>query len=275
MRIKQVLFFSSLVLMNTLLLASEGLPNIVYRKAIEQDASKIFFLIEQRLPEDEKKTYIIPEKFRLNDIKASIKDEHIFVAYNTKDDTILGYKKLFLIEDEITNNTVLEELGYCPSNYIDTACFINTDKYTARTLLESNHQVFNKKSTHIYLDKDFTHPDYRGKGINQQLAIVGFNCIKNKVIEHINKYQSEKLIFSYGLSGPNKSRTPGIARSFAVFVALIKEIINKKASTDIAIYHNSYITYMPLYDKKSTENKPLPQDQWIPSSGNFLSVSLK
>lgn len=288
MGIKQILFIFSVVLMNTLLLGSEGLLNIVYRKAIEQDALKILSLIDQHLPEDEKKIYILPEKFRLDDIEFSIKKGDLFVACNEKDDTILGYKRIFLIEDEKTHNAILEEMGYSPDNHIDTAYFTNADKFTTRTMTASNSQVFDKKSTHIYLDMDLTHPDYRGRGINHQLAIVGFCSIQNKVIEHINKNQSERLIFSYGLSGLNdynldindkkdiyKSRTPGIARSFAAFVATIKEIINKEDSTDITIDHNRYKTGLPLYDKKSTKKEPLPQEKWVPSSGNFFSVFLK
>jgi hypothetical protein len=71
------------------------------------------------------------------------------------------------------------------------------------------------------------------------------------------------------------SRTPGIAHSFAVFAALVKQIINKKDSTDNVVYLNRYTTGMPLYDENSTENNPLPTELWIPSSGNFLSVSIK
>lgn len=295
MKMKKISLYLSVALINTLLMGCElprcdssSKPGIIYRQAVTEDAHKILSLIESHTPDDEKKIYILPKKFRLDEVKSSIEKGHTFVACDQNCGTVLGYKKLFLIEDKQTLHNVLEEMGYSHDNHIDTSYFTDTDNYKTRTVIAPNSLSFDTKNPHIYIDMDFTDPEHRGKGINKGLTAVAFISMQQKLVNYINTNQSEKLIVSYGLSGFNdynldvnniidthKSRTPGIAQFFALFAKIIKNIINQNNSTDNTVYVNRYHTGMPLYDEHSTENKPLPQDQWIPSSGNFLSINLR
>jgi hypothetical protein len=273
--IKHTLFLTTITLINTTIFGCE-----MHRKAHLNDAVNIVNLIESHTEEDKNKIYILPKKFRLDGVKSAIEKNRLFVAHNTTNNTILGYKNIFLIDNDKDFHDVLEEMGCIghDTQHIDTARFTSVSDYKIREKIDRREIEYDKRNTHIYVDMDYTHPAHRGRGINKTLTDIGLLAIKEAIINHIKQHNSEKLILLYGLSNFNdydsndegKSRTPGIVYSFASF---IHDNMNN-VPNPLIIEHDRHVTFMPMYDEHATENQPLPKSEWIPSSGNTLSYSL-
>lgn len=263
------------VLYNLTTFASE----IQFRKATRNDAVNLIHLVESYTQEDKEKVYVVPKLFRLEKILSDIENAYTFVAHDTQNNRILGYKNVFLLDTQKKLETVFEEMG-CTGHHtqhIDTAQFTSTNLYKTRQIVSAYDTSFNKNNTHIYIDMDFTHPDLRGQGINKKLAEIGFDAMKEAIIQHIKKNNSEKLVLLYGLTyrndytDSNDGRTPGIVHSYAAF---IKNNIAQSDNT-LTIKHDRYVTGMPIYDENSTKNEPLPMDKWIKATGNALTYHLK
>jgi GNAT superfamily N-acetyltransferase len=154
---------------NILIIISFGLlalfnlthTEIEYRKANIDDVPGLLDLINNYAIKDNDKIVILPEKFRANYIKELIEEEKIFVAMQTSTSSfpekteIIGYKKLFLFTDkDELDSTLINEL-HC------------------KELLDVN-------GAFIYDGSDFTHPDYRGRGINSNLTLFALDSIKDQ-----------------------------------------------------------------------------------------------
>jgi GNAT superfamily N-acetyltransferase len=286
MKLVHALLNISVVVFNTCLFGCQQ-PEIEYRKAHSYDAHSIIDLINKHGVNDNDKIVILPELFRLKAIESAIEKGRIFVACNAQNNTIVGYKKLFLLSDTSECvDTLFQEIRCAgqESEPIDTAYFTSTDNYSTRQRMYASSDTYAMSDTYIYNGADFTHPDFRGKGINTHLTDTALTLTKEATLEHIRTHQAKHLIMLYGLTRANdydndnngKSRTPSIVRSFASFIhTSIQHTENSTPTLDTSIRHNRYKAFMPTFNPDATECKPLSDEYSVPGYGNVLSYSLE
>lgn len=284
MKLVQTLL-SSLVVFNTYLFGCQQ-PEIEYRKADKNDAQGIVNLINEHGVNDNDKIVILPQLFRLKAMEGAIEKGRIFVACDKHDNAIIGYKKLFLLSNTPECvETLFQEIRCMgqDSEHIDTAYFTNTDQYATRCTTDTGDVTYNMSDTYIYNGADFTHPDFRGKGINTQLTETALALTKETVLECIRTNHAKQLIMFYGLTHSNdydnnngKSRTPSIVRSFASYIqAHIHHTEHESTLDNRSIRHDRYKAFMPTFDPQATECKPLSDEYSVPGYGNVLSHSLE
>lgn len=282
MKLVQTLFGLTIFFFSASVLGCQ--PIIEYRKAQLQDAHSILSLINNYGVNDNKKIVILPKLFRLQAIESAIEKGRLFVACNKQNNAIVGYKKLFLLSDVQECAKTLEEEIRCTGDYselVDSAYFGNTDKYAARCVTDVSPVVYDQTvDVYIYNGADFTHPDFRARGINTNLTDTALTLIKDAVLAHMRFNQVKRLIMVYGLTDANDydldgnggSRTASIVRSFVSFIRGVIPFIEDDIVT--LIQHNRYKAFMPTFDPHATECKPLSDDQAVPGFGNVLLYSL-
>lgn len=289
MKLVQILLSISVVVFNTCLFGCQQ-PEIEYRKAHKYDAHGIVDLINDHGVNDNNKIVILPKLFRLEAMESAIEQDRIFVACNKENNAIVGYKKLFLLSNTPECvETLFQEircvgLDHEHRKHIDTAYFTSIDHYATRCVIDTSSIAYDMSDTYIYNGADFTHPDFRGNGINTHLTDKALELIKEATLEHIHTHTAKKLIMLYGLTQFNdydnnnngKSRTPGIMRSFVPFIKGIQETINEADAPilNASIRHDRYNAFMPTFDPDATECKPLSDEHSVPGYGNVLSYSL-
>lgn len=290
MKKKSILLYIFFILNNSILFGAEN-SNIIYRPATSHDIAGLIELMKTHTEADRKKLIIFPYKLMSTSFEDSINKNHIFVAENEQTKQIIAFTEIFLIEEITQLNNTLEELGYLPNKMeIDSTMITSEHNYQQRKPAAYNY-VPNIKNVNINLNLDFTHPNYRNKGHNKKLANFAFKHMQPKIADYIKNNQSNEMVLLYGLSYPNdyfinktassdvnkkdhkpgiESRTPGIAYSYALFV---QSLTKNNALPNIN--HQRVVTFMPMFDIYGTDNQPLPQDNWVLSSGNVLSCHIK
>lgn len=282
MKLVQTLFGLTIFFFSASVLGCQ--PIIEYRKAELNDAEGILSLINNYGVNDNDKIVILPKLFRLQAIESAIEKGRLFVACNKQNNAVIGYKKLFLLSDAQERTETLEQEIRCTgdqSELVDTAYFSNVDKYRARCVADRSSIVCGDNSdTCVYNGADFTHPDFRARGINTNLTDTALGLIKESVRAHMDRNKAKRLIMVYGLTQPNDydldgnggSRTSSIVRSFVSFIRGVIPFIEDDIVT--LIQHNRYKAFMPTFDPNATECKPLSDEQAVAGFGNVLLYSL-
>jgi hypothetical protein len=260
---------------------------VEYRKAKPEDAAGIVELINTHGVHDNTKIVIVPELFRLAAVQASIAAGKYYVAYDKAKNKIVGFKKLYLLDnpDEM-HNVANQELRYegQHAELVDGALFeyqhdpeiINGTKRMSGDGLPT---IDKDQTLCLYTGGDFTTPElgYRGTRINTKLTQEAY---KDPALQGLIKKRLDKtatIACVYGLThlndyaddGSGASRTPGIARLFAQFVCAL---VNTQKL--IHIYHKRFRSFMPTFDPKAIECKPLADEHAVAGYGNMLYYNL-
>ena len=250
------------------------------RVSTEEDAQGILNLINTHAIKDNDKIVVLPESFRLENVRKGIAAKRYFVAYDTSAKKIVAYKKLFLLQEEQERKNVLEEelrLQGGKSTFVDGACFLCNEGPCLQSLsIVPTSIPTPKQCVYIYTGGDFTHPDYRNRGVNSALTDYALNTVQSAVREQLLKNQVHQLALVYGLTHLNDyelylrggaSRTPHIANALARFIMLLQP--TKKTNT-IPIVHQRFKSCMPTFDLHASECVPLPDDKAVAGYGNIL-----
>lgn len=246
-----------------------------YRQATPSDLSELLELINNHAIHDHKKIVILPKKFRQGSLQSSIEKKRIFVAQDK--DKIVGYKKLFVINDEIEKGDILTHEIRCINNEKNCtfAGFINQDN----TFINDSAQLLcSGNSICIYNGGDFTLPEYRAKGINSTLTNVAlFSCMPD-IKTQIQQQKANAITMLYGITKANAGEQPGRPSDRSVgiikqFKSFIQALENKQ--NPVILQHHRYNAFMPTFDPESLVLKPLPDEQSISGFGCVLTYQLK
>lgn len=250
--------------------------NYTTRIAKLEDVEQLLQLINKEAIRDHDKIVILPRLFRKEALEAAIKKGRMFVALH--EDTIVGYKKLFLTTDtEELDNMLTEEIRCLDENKRE-----HEENRVLNVLIDEQGKISSTQKNHLcgdialYNGADFTAKDFRGKGINTTLTNFALSYYLPIVQELMKKDPKKAITLLYGITLDNaglgkpecKDRTPGISKSF---IAFLKHLVNDDA---IKLHHSRYSAYMPSFDPESAVCCPLPDDQSIPGFGCLLTYTI-
>lgn len=245
-----------------------------YRTAKEKDVPGLLKLMNEQAINDRTKIVILPERFRQAALEKAIEMGRLFVA-TQPDDTVVGYKKLFLLDDEDEKQGILSDEIRCIGSQAECTYAGYADASGALIPDRSDTTVDpSMYSTCIYNGGDFTAPAHRAQGINSQLTDTALTLIAPYVRAYARKQTSKVISMVFGLTqanagdqpGQSGDRTPSIARSFARFIGKVDQ-----PTKPISFAHSRYTAFMPTFDSKAEECRPLPDDQSITGYGCVLS----
>lgn len=240
-----------------------------YQQAHNEHLESLLTLINTHAIHDDKNIVILPKKFRKQSLEQAIAEKKIYVTLN-KDNEVIAYKKLYIIENASDKTNILTDELRCIGTHRQpkTASFINTNHNDTPTPF-----MLDDQDVYIYNGGDFTHPNYRNKGINKELTHYALEQQRKK----INLQAMQRIILAYGLTkanagkdGNTPDRTPSIAKTFSTF---IMDITNQ--SQDPALEHHAFKAYMPTFDPDNQECKPRSDKHAIKGYGNLLIANLK
>ncbi len=262
----------------TLELYQQG--KIFYRKAVSEDAPYITKLINEKAHRDKTKIVILPRKFREQSVMSAVEKQKLYVAESFKDD-IIAFKKLFVITDPAEYHAITHDEIRCEgptSNPLYYNILFTSSKSVDLTQKVSSFFSL-KDSIVIYLGDNYTHPDYRNRGIDSELTRVAFNLIKKDVYSQFDrKVDPARLVLLYHLTQENAGqagntsidRTPSISLAFMKFIEEITTQFCYK--NNHVLHHICYYSSMPTFYPESEECIP---EYAVPGYGNVLIFPLE
>lgn len=246
----------------------------MFRSAEKKDIPALLTLIQTKAVQDKDKIVILPEQFRENALNKDIDRKRLFVSEHNHE--IIGYKKLFLIEDpEEKSNIMFGELKMG-----EHAVYIGTiDKHGNFLKTDATFPI-DTYDLCIYNGADFTAQEYRGKGINSGLTAFALHTLEDKVSMYIENKKPRSINMLYGITQDNAGEKPGIHpdRTIGInklFRAFVGSVI--KAHPEKPLIHMRHKAAKPSFDLEdlsAEELQPLPDKDSIPGFGCLLSYYL-
>lgn len=251
-----------------------------YRKARLQDSSEMLRLMEQagQNEEDRKRIVILPDPFRKGAVEGTINDGILHVIELKQEKQLVGYSKMHIIQPEHYTEKLNQELQLIGKNRDCAFTGIVTDEDIQPEALPE----FNSADTlFIYKGGDYTIPELRGKGLNQQLTAVTLQALQEKIQELLKNRTYKHIALVFGLTlansgngtpGQKGDRTNSIAVSFKKFlISLVNQKITK-------LDNYRFKACMPTFKVIEEDGKPkltvVPSDK-RPDFGNILRYSFK
>lgn len=277
MNINTIIFVLFTITVSPLL----GMQDIIeYKQASLDDLKGLVTIINEDAVKDSDKIVVLPENFREGSTKNAIEKGRIFIATNYN--KIIGFKKLFVAQNDECNDILTHELRITSGQEVQACAKIvfNSDVHTENTEPSVIKNILKDPITYIYTGGDFTHALYRGKGINNNLTTSAFNSIESCVVDDIKKKQSLYLAIMYGLTTDNAGslhdimggRTKNIAKQFIPFAQTVTKACNMSIPREFFI--GRYNALKPSFDLKDKECKPLPDEKSIPGYGYVILCPL-
>ncbi len=246
-----------------------------YRQAINADVSSLVELINTQACKDADKIVVVPKKFRSAYVEGGIKDKRVFVA--DQGGTIIGYKKLFCIDDTKERDDILHNELRLKTAAASCATMSLPQRQVTRIQIP---QQLPATTTYLYTGADFTHPAYRNHDVNRALTTCALTTAKAAVINHMKTQHSSHLALVYGLTEGNAGnkddllggRSQSLANQFIPFAqAIAKDLKRQEPKTLLLSRHTAF---KPSFDPDDTECKPLPDNKAIPGYGCVISCEL-
>ena len=245
-----------------------------YRQSEPRDLPGLLALINTHAIHDHEKIVILPRKFREMALQSAIEKNRLFIAEDQG--RIVGYKKLFMINNKDEKSEILRDEIRCIDNEKNCtfAGFINNDG-----AFVENKAALPSDYYHLcmYNGGDFTLPAYRGKGINAKLTTVALSSCMANIKSQIQDQRAPAITMVYGITQANAGeqpggpcdRTVGIIKQFKSFIQALE---NNQGP--VVFQHCRYKAFMPTFDPESQILQPLPDEQSIPGFGCVLSCQL-
>jgi hypothetical protein len=253
-----------------------------YKQASLKHTDGLVRLINEEAINDSDKIVVLPEKFRCEATKKAIEDGRIFVALDGKQN-IVAYKKMFVPGDEELNDIVTNELRISSAQEAAGSANIDlSDNFSAHNAsVETVQNRLVLPATYIYTGADFTNTHHRNKGINNGLTAYALSMLKSSVMDNIKRKNSVNLAVMYGLTKSNAGnesdildgRTRSIVKQFAPFAKEVTQEYGAFVPSTMLIARFS--AFKPSFDPKSSECKPLSDNQSIPGYGYAIYCPLK
>jgi hypothetical protein len=232
--------------------------DIIYRRANLDDIPGILALQSTQQGDDANQVLFFPKKYREPFLREAITANRMFIAIDTKNDSIVAQFKLFIVDDPKEQIEILEEELRC----------IGTD----RQLLEHNNQDFIHdpiNTLYLYRGSEFTNPNYREQRINTRLGAYAFEQLRASLYDQIKEHNYSHLALLFGLVDANEYRSDLIRNSFYPKAQSISKDLNLQPSCTIDLY--VYKSAMPKFSSESDDLKPSSE---IPGRGYILFYKL-
>ncbi len=270
-----VSFFSALYSMEP--------ENFEFRLATSDDLNSLVCLMNEEGCQEEG-IVIPPEKFRAVYFQNAIDNKELFVI--AKDEEVIGYKKLFLMDEEAKRNSILEDEIRCKgaqSELLNKGTFFYDGVNEVQFVEFSEQQPSFKNQVYIYNGGDFTKKAFRRRGLNKALMLVALRAVKPKTEDYIAKHKCDAVSLVYGITGGNGAFSPGlssdrtrpITRAFLPYAREIATGFDKESSQIFCVLHERYKAFKPSFDPEDNEFKPLSDEFSIPGAGVVLSFPIK
>ncbi|HRN77749.1 MAG TPA: GNAT family N-acetyltransferase [Candidatus Dependentiae bacterium] len=252
-----------------------------FRLATPTDLDSLVNLMNKEASTEEG-IVIPPKKFRSAYFQSAIENNELFVV--TQGEHIIGYKKLFVIDDQEKQLSILEDEIRCQG--ADSELIYNgviSYENNVINFFEHNDQQLKiDNAVYIYNGGDFTKKEYRGQGLNKLLMQKALDSIASKVIDYIQHNKSAYIALLYGITENNGSYTPGamhdrtrpIVSQFVPFAQHVAACIGYSSKIN-SVLHTRYRAFKPSFDQESTEFKPLSDEYAVPGAGVVLAFPLK
>lgn len=243
-----------------------------FGKATEDDIESICKLINEQTLQDSNKIVIVPIRFREAAVKSTVQQARLFVARD-QNGTVVGYKKLFLIQNTQEREEILKNEIRCLGDGIqlEQAGIYNPTTKKCTTI-ENAPINYTDDGIYIYNGGDFTHPEHRKLGINTKLMQTALDAIKSEV--EVAKKSTTHLTVVFGLVKENAGDSINGGRTFLILSSLIpflQELQSEKINT---LTLHRYQAFKPTFNPKDLECKPLPDNQSIPGYGCVIHYLL-
>lgn len=273
----KILVFISIIFSNCFIAGMQQLPTnqLHYRHATIKDLPQLLTLIDTHAIHDRTKIVILPKKFREKSLQTAIEKKRIFIA--EENEIIVGYKKIFIIEDNDEKNEILANEIRCINNENNCA-FAGSVNENGTFIVNESPLPSDCYHVCIYNGGDFTVPTHRGKGINAQLTknalLSCITDIKNQILQQ----KTSSITMLYGITKANAGEQPGavcdrtvnIIKQFKSFIQAVGIDQNS-----IVLQHRRYTAFMPTFDPEAAILRPLPDEQSIPGFGCVLTYRIK
>ncbi len=262
--IKQYLFT---IILSLTACTSSGI--ITYRQAIPADLPGLLALQAAQHGDDALRVLFFPEPYQSLFLTKALTQGRIFIAVDTATDAIVAQIKLFILDNQKEQTDVLSNELHCIGN--DRELLTSGSFFIAKaipTLLECHEPfVIDTSTLFLYLGSEFTHPAYRGQGINGALEGFAFMHLTPQIQEKTKLMEYKQLALCYGLVDENITRTPLILKQFMIF----GNHLGIPPATPIDFF--AYRAYKPTFELSTNgELKQLPGGH--PGSGCILAYHL-
>jgi hypothetical protein len=250
-------------------------------RAVDGHIAKLVNLINTHACKADKQIVVVPEIHRHGYIEHGVHSNRFFVAQENKNEEIVGFKKLFLVDDQQELDNLLRNEIRCIDGKLLAQGMINLNDYTQEPLdSDAAQPMYESPTTYIYNGADFTQEAYRGQGINSQLTACALALITDDVIAHVKDNGSEYITMLFGLTDDNAGQTDnllagrskGIVKLFDTLAQNVAQKTNSAKPTTMLASRS--LAFKPSFDPKSQECVPLSDDQSIKGCGCVLACKL-
>ncbi len=248
----------------------------LFRLGSDADSECLLKIINEEAVDDSNNIVIVPEKFRRNKVKQELQEQRLFVAVESNSGEIIGFKKLFVINNAKEQRDILQHEIRCLGNPSESHATISLGGLTVNVEKPVEYADLSNDIC-VYNGADFTRKEYRGKGVNKNLTDFAWIIATQEIGEKISRSNPQNLIMVYGLVRDNSGtelcggRTKSIVSSFVLFV---KQNYATQDYASNVVNISRYSAYKPTFDPKSEVLQPLGDDQSIAGFGYVLLYSL-
>lgn len=250
-------------------------------RAVDGHIAKLVNLINTHACKADKQIVVVPEDFRHGYIEHGVHSNRFFVAQENKNEEVVGFKKLFLVNDQQELDNLLRNEIRCIDGKLLAQGIINLNGYTQEPSdSDAAQHIYESPITYIYNGADFTQEAYRGQGINSALTMHALESILGDVIDHAHKHESDYIAMLFGLTddnaGAQEDILAGRSRSILkLFDAFAQQYSHKtEAAAPSTMLAARYLAFKPSFDPKSKLCVPLPDDQSIKGCGCVLAFKI-
>lgn len=255
---------------------SYGSEGYTYRQASLGDLAQLVAFVKsiRKLDQDAlKKVVVFPPDFIELFVKKSIEKDQIFICISGV--TIVGYKKLFLLNDQTELEDILCNEIRCLGTNAKLVDYAYVDSSTRARLVQNSTDCFNLKNTDllIYTGADYVHPEFRRLGIARKMYE---NSLSN-TFSNIAFELYERLVLCYGLSKYNDYDIQGQqpSRTSSIVASVVGALNAFNVPYDNKIEHYRYQAFMPQFEVRGKDLVLLPDERGVPGFGNVLVFNFK
>lgn len=282
MNIIKITLLTAVVLASHVLPAMESTPitkDYVSRKASASDIAEIVDLVNTQAFKDSNNLVIVPKVFRQGYFETAVLKSRLFVV--CRDRKIVGYKKLFCITDKDELSSIMNDELRLPSDPV-TCSSLSIDTFEPHAVAAEEVALLLAcpTVTYIYDGADFTHPDYRSRGINSALTAYALATSSDAIMHDIRTKASTHIAMLYGLTCENAGKEDDLlgGRSHGIlkqFIPLIQSLaLTYPCAIPRTLLLSRHHAFKPSFDEDATTCIPLPDSHSIAGYGCLIACAL-
>lgn len=261
---------------------------VEFRAARQEDVFNLVSLMNEQGIQDSDKIVVVPRIFREQYFQHAIDKGQVFVAVDQAGQ-IVAYKKLFQVINVQEKQAVLFNEIRAKDENLDAVDLLPIIGNGTGLKEEVSRNDFVTVDVHsdvvLYNGGDFTHCDYRNKGLNSMLTATAFNSVVSPVVKDVDALSSNSfrnIVLLFGLTKENAcdkagdglihGRTSGILKQFKKYVQAVAKESDCRIVDNLGIAR--YRAFKPSFNPDSQECIPLPDEKSIPGFGYVAKCKL-